>query len=110
MDKPRIKLPDSVRAGDIIDIRAVITHPMETGNRRDANGQIIPRKIINAFSATFAEVLVFRADFGPGISANPFILFSMRVTGPGSFVFTWTDDGGATVTQTATLNVMGEPY
>lgn len=106
MDKPRIKLPESARAGEIIDIKAVITHPMETGNRRDANGQAIPRKIINAFSATFAGLLVFRADFGPGISANPFISFSMRVAGPGVFVFTWTDDDGRSVIETATLNVV----
>lgn len=107
MDKPRIKLPDSARAGEIIDIKTVITHPMETGNRKDANGQSIPRNIIHAFAATYAGAPVFRADFGPGISANPFISFSMRVPGPGTFVFTWTGDDGKVATESATLNVVG---
>jgi sulfur-oxidizing protein SoxZ len=107
MDKPRIKLPETAKAGDVIDVKAVITHPMETGNRKDAAGQAIPRKIINQFTATFAGVPVFRADFGPGISANPFISFSMRVPGPGAFVFTWTDDDGRSVIEATALNVIG---
>jgi sulfur-oxidizing protein SoxZ len=106
MDKPRIKLPDTAKAGDIIDVRAVVTDPMETGNRKDANGQTIPRKIINSFVATFAGKEVFRAEFGPGISANPFILFSMRVPGPGTFEFTWVDDDNLRLSESVTLNVV----
>ena len=106
MAAPRIKLPDSAKVGDIIDIRTVVTHPMETGNRRDAEGKSIPRNIIHSFIATFEGQRVFRADLGSGISANPYFSFSMRVPGPGSFLFTWVDDQGATMTQTATLNVI----
>lgn len=106
MEKPRIKLPDSARTGDIIDVRAVVTDPMETGNRKDAAGQTIPRKIINSFVASYAGKEVFRAEFGPGISANPFILFSMRVPGPGHFEFTWADDDGKKLIEAVTLNVI----
>jgi sulfur-oxidizing protein SoxZ len=106
MDKPRIKLPETAKTGDIIDIRAVVTDAMETGNRKDANGQPIARKIINSFVASFAGKEVFRAEFGPGISANPFILFSMRVPGPGTFEFTWIDDDKLRLSETITLNVV----
>lgn len=105
MEKPRYKLPEACKAGDVIDIKAVIIDPMETGNRRDPNGAIIPRKIINLFVATFNDVEVFRAAFGPGISANPYLSFTLRVPGPGQLVFAWTDDDGQKITETATLNV-----
>ncbi len=107
MEKPRIKLPEPVKIGDIIDIRAVVTDAMETGNRKDANGQPIPRKIVNSFLATYAGKEVFRAEFGPGISANPFILFCMRVPGPGAFEFTWINDDGQRLSETMALNVEG---
>ena len=107
MTAPRIKLPDSAKAGDIIDVKTVVTHPMETGNRRDAEGRPIPRKIINSFVAQFEGAEVFRAEFGSGISANPYISFSMRVPGPGTFAFTWVDDDGKIIAETATLNVSG---
>lgn len=107
MEKPRIKLPETAKTGDIIDVRAVVTDAMETGNRKDANGQPIPRKIVNSFVATFEGKDVFRAEFGPGISANPFILFSMRVPGPGTFEFSWVDDDGKRLSETMALNVVG---
>jgi sulfur-oxidizing protein SoxZ len=107
MNKPRVKLPEAVKAGEIIDIKTVVTHMMETGNRKDAEGKTIPRNIIHTFIARFAGAEVFRAEFGSGISANPFLSFSMRVPGPGSFEFSWTDDEGRTTTETAPLNVIG---
>jgi sulfur-oxidizing protein SoxZ len=107
MNKPRIKLPDVAKTGDIIEIRTVVTHMMETGNRKDADGKVIARNIINMFVAKYSGTEVFRARFGPGISANPFLAFSMRVPGPGLFEFTWTDDEGKTQTEIATLNVVG---
>ena len=107
MTKPRIKLPESAKVGDVIDIKTVATHPMETGNRRDAEGRVIARNIIHTFVATFENREVFRAELGSGFSANPFISFSMRVSGPGTFTFSWSDDEGQTLTETATLVVVG---
>ena len=107
MTKPRIKLPESGKVGDVIDIKTVATHPMETGNRRDAEGRVIVRNIIHTFVATFENREVFRAELGSGFSANPFISFSMRVSGPGTFTFSWSDDEGQTLTETATLVVVG---
>jgi sulfur-oxidizing protein SoxZ len=104
---PRIKLPQSVKVGEIIDIKTVVTHVMETGNRKDSEGRPIARDIVSSFTATFAGAQVFSAKFGPGISANPFVSFTMQVPGPGQFEFTWTDDAGLTVREVATLTVEG---
>lgn len=104
---PRIKLPENAKAGDVIEVKTLITHVMETGNRKDRDGKPIPRDIINAFVAKFGDAQVFRAEFGPGISANPYLSFQMRVAGPGTFEFAWTDDHGATTVEFATLNVVG---
>jgi sulfur-oxidizing protein SoxZ len=103
--KPRIKLPESASIGEVIEIKALITHVMETGNRKDADGKPIPRNIINAFTATYAGSLVFKAEFGSGISANPFLAFFMKVPGPGEFELTWTDDQGVKTVEKATLNL-----
>lgn len=102
---PRIKIPQSARPGEIIEIKTLITHVMETGNRKDKDGNKIPRDIINTFVAKFGDHEIFRAEFGPGISANPFISFDMRVPGPGTFEFAWTDDHGVKTVETTTLNV-----
>lgn len=104
--KPRIKLPEQAYRNEVIEVKALVTHVMETGNRKDAEGQSIPRSIIHTFEARFEGELVFKANFGPGISANPFISFFMRVPGPGSFEMTWIEDSGAVTTETAALNVV----
>ena len=103
--KARIKLPESAKVGDVIEVKTIISHLMETGQRKDAEGKVIPRKIINSFSVKFAGQDVFKADLEPGISANPYISFFLKVPGPGEFEFTWVEDGGATTVQKAKLNV-----
>lgn len=103
--KPRIKIPDSAKTGEIIEVKTLITHVMETGNRKDKDGQPIRRNIINTFVAKYAGTEVFRSELGPGISANPFIAFQLKVPGPGTFEFSWTDDDGVTTVETQTLNV-----
>jgi sulfur-oxidizing protein SoxZ len=105
MNKPRVKLPDAARAGDLIEVKTLISHVMETGQRKDPEGKVIPRNIINSFSATFAGDEVFRADLQPGISANPYLSFFMKVPGPGEFEFTWIEDGGNKVVEKIKLNV-----
>ncbi len=78
---------------------------METGQRKDADGKTIPRSIINLFTATFAGAEVFTAELHPGISANPYLSFFMKVPGPGEFEFTWVDDAGSKVVEKMKLNV-----
>jgi sulfur-oxidizing protein SoxZ len=105
MNKPRIKLPDAAKAGDLIEIKTLISHVMETGQRKDPDGKVIPRNIINFFAATFAGEEVFKADLQPGISANPYLSFFMKVPGPGEFEFTWVEDGGNKIVERIKLNV-----
>lgn len=105
-NKPRIKLPETAKTGEIIEIKTLIAHVMETGQRRDTNGRVVPRDIINAFSATYAGREIFKATLHAGTSANPYIHFTMRVPGPGEFEFTWTDDAGVKVTEKLKLNVV----
>lgn len=106
MARPRIKLPESARRGEVIEIRAIIQHAMETGNRRDANGQVVPRSIIHTFTAKFEGETVFSASFGPGISSNPSLAFYLRVPGPGQLELTWVDDANVTTTEFVPLNVV----
>lgn len=104
-NKPRIKLPETAAPGEIIEIKALVNHPMETGNRHDAEGNQIPRNIIHTFTATYAGTMLFKAELGSGISANPYLSFFMRVPGPGELVLTWIDDQGVTTVERASLNV-----
>jgi sulfur-oxidizing protein SoxZ len=106
MAKARVRLPESAKVGDVIEVKTLISHMMETGQRKEPDGKPIPRLIINTFSATFAGSEVFKAELHPSISANPFLAFYMRVPGPGEFEFTWTDDSGDKVSEKVRLNVV----
>lgn len=105
MSKPRIKLPDSAKPGDLIEIKTLISHVMETGQRKDADGKIIPRNVIHTFTVTFSGQDVFRADLSSGVSANPYVAFFMKVPGPGELEFTWIDDKGVKIVERLPLNV-----
>ena len=106
MTRPRVRLPEIAKVGDVIEIRTLISHVMETGQRKESDGKPIPRFIINSFTATFAGAEVFKAELYPGIAANPYLSFHMRVPGPGEFEFTWTDDKGGKVSEKVRLNVV----
>lgn len=103
--RPRIKIPEVIKAGEIIEIKTLISHIMETGQRRDKDGKPIPRNIINAFRATFAGKEVFRAELHPGTSANPYIVFHLKVEQTGALEFTWTEDSGTKAVETVMINV-----
>src|SRR3974377_2139327 len=96
---PRIKIPEGIRAGDVIEIKTLANHIMETGNRKDAAGNKIPRDIIHTFRATFEGRGVFCVALGAGIAANPYFAFFLRVPGPGTLELTWIDDEGETTVE-----------
>jgi sulfur-oxidizing protein SoxZ len=106
LGKPRIKIPESAKVGDVIEIKTLISHVMETGQRKDPEGKPIPRNIINTFSASFAGNELFKAELHPGVSANPYFSFFMKVPGPGDFEFTWIEDGGAKAVEKVPLKVV----
>ena len=104
--KPRIKLDKKeAKKGDIIEVKALVSHVMETGQRKDRDGKVIPRKILNKFTCTVAGKQVFAADFEPAVSANPYIQFKFRAVESGPVVLTWTDDDGSTIVGEETITV-----
>ncbi len=96
--KPRVKVPKTAAVGEVITIKTLITHKMESGVRRDSDGNVIPRMIINRFTTEFNGQLVFEADMHGAISANPYMEFSAKVEESGTFTFTWVDDEGTVYT------------
>lgn len=103
--KPRIKVPDNNKVGDVIEVKTLISHVMETGNRKGADGNLVPRDLITGFVATFGGKEVFKADLTSGVSANPYISFFYKVTGPGDLELTWTGDKDFKVTEKVAIKV-----
>lgn len=89
-----VNAPKTARRGDVIEIKALIMHPMETGFRPGPNGRIIPRNIIERFTATWNGTEVFAMDMSPAIAANPFVSFFARASESGTVVLRWTGDEG----------------
>jgi sulfur-oxidizing protein SoxZ len=105
MRTARIVMPKTARRGEIIEIKTLITHPMETGYRRDDVGKAVPQDIISLFAVTYAGAEIFRMDMFPGVAANPFAAFTTIATETGDLVFTWTDNKGVAHVEKATLTV-----
>lgn len=105
MTRALINVPKTAKRGEIIEIRAMIAHPMETGYRMGPNGTAIPRNIISRFVCSYDGEDIFAADFFPAMSANPFVSFSTVATASGTVSFRWTDDAGNTETATAEIVV-----
>ena len=104
--KPRIKLDKKeAKKGDVIEVKALVSHIMETGQRKDRDGKVIPRKIFNKFTCTVNGKEVFAADFEPAVSANPYIQFKFKATESGPVVLTWIDEDGSKIVGEETLTV-----
>ncbi len=93
--KPRVRVPKSAAKDEVITIKTLISHKMESGQRKGKDGKIIPREIINKFTCEFNGKPVFSCDIEPAISANPYFEFNARVAESGTFKFAWVDDDGS---------------
>ena len=93
--KPRVRVPKTASKDEVITIKTLISHPMESGQRKDKDGAVIPRSIINRFTAEFNGQLVVDATLEPAISTNPYLEFDAKVPETGEFKFTWYDDDGS---------------
>jgi len=100
-----INVPPRAKRGEIIEIKTLISHPMETGFRRTQLGAVIPRDIVRQFVCTYNGTEVFRAELHPAISANPFLVFSTVATESGTLAFHWTGDNGFSVTESVAISV-----
>ena len=101
-----LNVPKQVRRGEAIEIKLLLSHPMETGQRRDETGTIVPRNIILEVTCTYGGAEVVRLDLFPAISANPFLHVAARAEASGDVVLTWTDDAGLPGTETAAVEVV----
>lgn len=101
----RVSIPATARRGDIIEIRTLVQHAMETGFRRTHLGETIPRNIIRRFVCTYNGEEIFRADYHPALSANPYLAFTTVATESGTLRFEWSGDNGFSVTESAAISV-----
>jgi sulfur-oxidizing protein SoxZ len=106
MERSRVKMPKLAAKGEIIDIKTLVDHVMESGQRTDERGNVIPRKIINKFTCEFEGSPVFACDFEPAIAINPYLHFTARMDKSGTFRFTWIDDDGTSITADETVAVI----
>ena len=105
MTKPRLRVPNQAKKGEVIEIKTMISHPMETGYRRDTQGQLIPRHIIHTFTCTYNGTEVFRADWHPAVAANPYLAFYTVATESGLLRFEWLDEDGTVYHAEAQITV-----
>lgn len=103
--KPRVKVPSKAAAGEAITIKTLISHPMESGQRKDSSGNPIPRSIINRFVVDFNGQNVIDVTMEPAISTNPYFEFEATVPEAGEFKFTWYDDDGSVYEDSKAISV-----
>jgi len=105
MARTLIHVPANARKGEVVEIRTLIAHPMETGYRAGSDGRTLPRDILRRFACHYNGELVFSADLYPAIAANPYLAFSVVADTSGSLTFTWEGDHGFAQTESATITV-----
>jgi sulfur-oxidizing protein SoxZ len=105
MSRALINVPPKAKRGDVITIRTLISHDMETGYRFTTTGQRIPREIITSFVATYNGEEIFRAELHQAMSANPFLQFHTIATESGTIAFEWTGDNGYSARESVQISV-----
>ena len=100
-----VTVPARAKKGEILEIRTLAEHPMESGFRRTQLGELVPRDIVTNLACTYNGVEVFRVDIHPAVATNPLVAFTTVATESGELVFTWTGDSGYTATHTARITV-----
>jgi len=100
-----LNVPRSAARGQVIEIRALIQHEMETGYRPGANGEVLPRDIIRHFVCRYGDEVIFQAALYPAIAANPFLSFTTVATETGTLTFHWSGDNGFAQTETRSITV-----
>lgn len=94
MARTLIHVPAHAKRGDVIEVRTMLGHPMETGHRADSQGRLVPRDIVTRFECRLDGERVFAADLFPAVAANPYIAFFLRAQKSGTLAFVWEGDRG----------------
>ena len=105
MARTMITAPATARRGEVIEVRATIAHPMETGFRPGEDGKILARNIIRRFSCRYNGELVFSVELFSALSANPYIAFHTVATESGTLLLSWEGDNGFTQAESLSLSV-----
>lgn len=105
MARTLINAPTTARRGQVIEIRATIAHPMETGFRPGEDGKVLPRDLIRRFSCRYNGELVFTAELFSAVAANPYLAFHTVAIDSGQLVLRWEGDNGFNQTETLNLAV-----
>jgi len=99
--------PSRIRAnavGDSTEVKVLMSHEMETGQRKDAQGKVIPAWFIQEVTATHNGKTVLSAQWGPAVAKNPFLSFKFKGGAKGEkVVITWVDNRGEKRTDEATI-------
>ena len=105
MSRVVVSVPKTAKRGEVIEIRTMISHVMETGFRRSSSGEPIPRNIITSFVCRYNDAEIFRAELFPAMTANPFLIFHTIATESGTLTFKWTGDDGFSAEETVKIEV-----
>ena len=100
-----VSVPPVIRRGEVFEVRTTLAHPMETGYRRDGDGQMLPRDIARRMEVRLDGERVFAADLHPAMAANPYVAFPLRLQAGGTLHIRWTGDRGFEHTETLTISV-----
>lgn len=103
--KARVKVPKSVKKGEVFEVKTLASHVMETGIRKGKDGKLIPRMIINKFNCAYNGKQVFSTDWHPAIAANPYVSFFVKADASGTLDFSWTEDDGSVTKKSAKVSV-----
>jgi len=104
--KPRVKVPKKAEAGEVVTIKTLISHSMESGQRKDKKtGEVIPQDIVNYFSASFNGEMFFEVDIDPAVSTNPYLEFTLKVPESGTVSFLWKTDSDGDFTAEKKIKV-----
>lgn len=101
---PRIRAPRSARAGEAVEIRTLMEHPMETGLRRDG-GRVLPRDLLHRLDVLVNGEVALTAALRNGTAANPYHVFFLRLERSSDIECVWTDEAGRTARVTARITV-----
>jgi sulfur-oxidizing protein SoxZ len=103
MTRGLLTAPRQAARGEVIEVRAIVQHPMESGFRVDAVGRTLPRDIVRRVEARFNGVLVFAADLHPAVAANPYVAFHLRIEQGGELEVRWRGDNGFAHSESARI-------
>jgi sulfur-oxidizing protein SoxZ len=95
MTRLRVQWPEKISSGEVVKVRLLLEHPMDTGYLQDLTGKLVPRNVIRLLTCTLGQQEVFRVEPSSGISANPYFEFYVRASSTSEFKIEWADDKGA---------------